>query len=106
MTPARPAVLRFRCTDGREMPDANLLVTSAVTLLAVALGAVVSFLSQSRTASREGFQQWRETRISTYGRFLAATGRCAVSVDRGDDLVRSVDEAAAVLGEVHLVVRY
>lgn len=80
----------------------DVLISAAVTLLAVVIGAGLSLFSQSRAASREGAQQWRETRAAVYGRFLAAVGRCAVAADRDG----SLDEVAAMLGEVKLVARF
>jgi hypothetical protein len=74
--------------------NSDVLISAAVTLLAVVIGAGLSLLSQSRAANREGAQQWRETRAGVYGRFLGAAGR------------RRVDDVAAALGEVQLIARY
>lgn len=107
------------------MPDGNLVLTSAVTLAAVGLGVWLSLIGQARASARQGSQQWRETRIATYSRFLGAV-RAYVTYIRqtpqidaishpdgahripvlGPEGIPYVQAAEAALAEVRLVARH
>lgn len=106
------------------VPDSNLIISSVATLLAVALGAGVSILTQARASAREGSQHWRQVRIACYGRFMGAVrayiayarraGALRDPADAGvanahdiaDPAPRYIEGVEVALAEVRLLARF
>jgi hypothetical protein len=87
----------------------QLIISSAVTLLAVWLGAGLSLMTQARAMSREQSQHWRTARIACYSRFLGAV-RAYVTHLRApgaaDAVAGYVERAEVALAEVQLLARH
>jgi hypothetical protein len=87
----------------------QLIISSAVTLLAVWLGAGLSLMAQTRAMTREGSHHWRSARIACYSRFLGAV-RAYVTHLRApgpaEAVAAYVERAEVALAEVQLLARH